>query len=376
MSLRIVCAGYLIRYPLGGFCWHHLQYLLGLARLGHHVTYVEHFGWPGSCYDPAIDDMTSDPAYGAGFLRDLLTRFDLGDQWCYLAEDGSTRGLSRDDLADACRRADVFFNLDNMNWTDELALCRRRVLIDTDPVFTQTGFGTGIPLERYQTLFTYGENVHQKTCSMPTAGARWLPTRQPVVLDAWTVHPPAPTAPFTTVMSWSAYGEHTYEGRTFSQKDRELIPYMDFPRRSGHPMELALNAPPGIKQRLSAGGWKLADPIQVTRSPWTYQDYLGASLAEFSIAKHGYVVTRSGWFSDRSAGYLASGRPVVLQDTGYPDYLPCGQGLLPFQNAAEALVAVRGVRENYEEHCAAARRIAEEYFDARRVLPDLLEKAL
>jgi len=154
MALRIVCSGYLIRYPLGGFSWHHLQYLLGLRAMGHKVTYVEHFGWPNSCYDPSSNQQTSTPQYGLRYFTQMLDSVGFRGDWCFLSEDGDAHGMPRQNLADACAECDVYFNLSNMNWIPEFELCRRRILVDTDPAFTQIGFGMGGPFSRYQRLFT------------------------------------------------------------------------------------------------------------------------------------------------------------------------------------------------------------------------------
>ena len=374
--MKIICAGNLIRYPLGGFSWHHLQYLVGFARLGHEVTYVEDYGWADSCYDPARGDMTSDPGYGIAYLATLLRPHGLDNSWCYLAEDGASHGMSRRQLAELCRECDVFFNLSNINWIPEFELCGRRALVDTDPVFTQIGgHGMSESFSQYHALFTYGENVGRPGCPAPTGGARWQPTRQPVTLDLWPASAGVPSAPFTTVMNWSAYGEREYEGRVYGQKDREFTPFFSLPNQSGQLMEIALNAPLATRKRLAAGGWRLADPGEVTRDLWTYQDYLRASRAEFSVAKHAYVSARCGWFSDRSAGYLAMGRPVIVQDTGFSDFLPCGAGLLAFRSPAEALEAINRLNDKFDMHCRAARAVVEEYFDARRVLTRLLEQS-
>jgi hypothetical protein len=372
--MRIVCAGYLVRYPLGGQTWHHLQYLVGFRRLGHHVTFVEHHGWTESCYDAAADVVTSNPAYGVGYVQALMAIHGLRHDWCYLAEDGTAHGMPRAELERRCRAADLYLSLSNINDIPEADACGRRALVDTDPVFTQIGaHGLGPPLDWYDTLFTYGENVHQPGCEMPTAGARWVPTRQPVVLDLWPVEPGDPGAPLTTVMNWSAYGEHVHEGRVYGQKGRQLEPFVDFPAATGEPMEIALSAPEDVRARLRRGGWRLADPRAVTRTPGRYQEYLRASRAEFSVAKHGYVVTRSGWFSDRSAGYLASGRPVIVEDTGFSESLPCGRGLLAFRDQAQARAAIHALAQDYAGHCVAARQVAERFFDARVVLGALLD---
>jgi len=377
MSLRIVCSGYLIRYPLGGFSWHHLQYLLGFQRLGHQVTYVEDFGWPRSCYDPSTNEQTSNPGYGLEYFRRMLAAYGFNGEWCFLAEDGAAYGMKRSELAEACAQSDVYFNLSNMNWLPELELCRRRILIDTDPAFTQIGFGMGGPFSRYQALFTYGENVHKPRCTMPTAGQHWLPTRQPIVVPAWPVQPANAQAPFTTIMNWASYPEREHEGRVFGQKNREFPPYFNLPKETGIAMELAVGAAPsGVCEQLEQGGWILSDPRVATHTPKTFQDYVANSRGEFSVAKHAYISTRCGWFSDRSCCYLASGRPVILEDTGFSDWIPCGEGLLAFGCPHEAKNALRAVTANYEKHCLAARQLAQQYFESAIVLGSLLERSL
>jgi hypothetical protein len=178
-------------------------------------------------------------------------------------------------------------------------------------------------------------------------------------------------------MNWSAYGERQQDGRVYGQKDRQFAPFFSLPGVVDAPMEIAVSATDSVRRQLVSAGWRLADPLAVTCDPWTFQQYIRASRAEFSVAKHAYVVTRSGWFSDRSCGYLAMGRPVLLEDTGFSDFLPCGSGLLPFRTPEEAVAAIRRLtEENYADHCRAARTIAEEYFDAHRVLTELLEQSL
>ena len=377
MALRILCSGYLVRYPLGGLSWHHLQYLVGFQRLGYKVTFFEHYGWPASCYDPARDVMTSDPSYGVAYVRKLLQSYRLNNDWCYLSEDGTAYGMSRDRLAQLCRESDIYFNLSNINWIPELEHCRRRVLVDTDPVFTQIGaHGLGGPYSRYDLLFTYGENVHRPNCTMPTGGARWIPTRQPIVLDLWSVEPASRLAPFTTVMNWSALGDRRHNGKFYGQKDREFEPFISFPLVAREAMEVAVNVSPTVNSRLTDGGWGVADPRTITRDAYKYQEYIRSSRAEFSVAKHGYVITRCGWFSERSAAYLASGRPVVVQDTGFSDWLKTGSGVISFKTRDESLAAVQEVNRRYGFHCQAAREIAQEYFDARKVLSDLVQHTM
>src|SRR5439155_20539022 len=271
MPLKIVCSGYLIRYPVGGFTWHHWQYLLGFQQLGHEVTYFEDYGWGRSCYDLGRDEMTADPSYGIDYLLELLRPHGLERQWCYLAEDGTAHGMPRAELQKRCRECDVYINLSNLNWTPEVNECRRRVLLDTDPVFTQIGaLGMGGPRANYHSLFTFGANVHHPTSTMPTGGARWLPTRQPVVLDLWPMQNEPPAGPFTTVMNWSSIPDCRHQDRSYGQKDREFEPFFTLPHEADEPMEIALSFRAEIydaeevRRRLLAGGWRLADPMAVS----------------------------------------------------------------------------------------------------------------
>ena len=213
---------------------------------------------------------------------------------------------------------------------------------------------------------------------MPTADMPWLPTRQPVVTDLWPVDKGHPDAPFTTVMSWNPM---THGDDTYGSKARAFTPFLRLPQITGEPMEIAINVrarrvdPLQVRAKLARGGWRVRDAAEVTHTPWSYQQYLQSSRAEFSVAKHGYVVTQCGWFSDRGSSYLASGRPVILQDTGFSKVLPCGEGLLAYRNRREAIAAIKRLREDYDAHCRAARTLAEEFFDSRRVLSRLLEQS-
>ena len=377
MSLRIVCATYLVRHPAGGHAWHHLQYLIGLKRLGCSVTAFEDFGWPRSCYDPVADAMTSDPRHGIAFAQPLFREHGLGGDWCYLAEDGTSFGLSRAELVERIAACDVYLDLSGVNRIPELQLARKRVLVDTDPVFTQIGaFGLRVPFESYHALFTYGENAHRPGCTMPTAGRNWLPTRQPVVTALWPSAAGDPGAALTTIVNWSSYGDAVHEGRAFGQKDREFEALFDLPGLTGEAMAVALNGPVAIRQRFSECGWSVLDPLVVAHDPRAYQRFIASSRGEFCVAKHAYVETRCGWFSDRTTGYLAMGRPAVVQDTGFSEFLPVGCGLLAFRTAAEAVACIERLRDDYPRHCRVAREIAELEFEAEMVLGDMLARVV
>ena len=195
-------------------------------------------------------------------------------------------------------------------------------------------------------------------------------------MDAWPVLPGPARGKFTTVMQWNSYLPREYNGRCYGMKSESFREYMELPNKIGHVFELAVGSPSAPRDFFSKKGWSVKNPLEPTKDPWTYQRYIQRSKAEFSVAKHGYVVTRSGWFSERSAAYLASGRPVVIQDTGFSDWLRCGSGIIPFNTLEEALAGIEEINSHYELHCRAARAIVEEYFDSSKVLSRLLQLTL
>ena len=284
-------------------------------------------------------------------------------------------------MAAICARADVVLNVSGVNpwrpWWSEVPC---RVLVDTDPVFTQVRHLRDpealASARRHTAFFTFGENFGLDGCTIPDDELPWQPTRQPVALEAWPVTPGTREAPFTTVMQWDSYRVAEHAGRRYGMKSESFGPYLDLPRRLEERLELAIGSASAPLARLREHGWMTRNPLEPTRDPWAYQAYLRGSKGEFGVAKHGYVVTASGWFSERSAAYLASGRPVVVQDTGFPRWLHASAGVLPFGSPDEAVSALEAVCRDYEHHCAAARACAEAYFDAARVLPRLLSAAL
>jgi hypothetical protein len=255
-----------------------------------------------------------------------------------------------------------------------------RVLIDTDPVFMQLRH-LHDPAARNQALahtafFSFGENIGTPGCSIPQDGLPWQPTRQPVVLDAWSMTPGSVQGKFTTVMQWDSYPAREHEGRRYGMKSDSFSPYIDIPQQTAAVFELALGSASAQQALLINKGWIVRDSREPTADPWIYQRYIQQSKAEFSVAKQGYVVSGSGWFSERSAAYLASGRPVVIQDTGFSKWLQTQAGVIPFNTPEEALAGINEINRRYEFHCQAAREIAAEYFAASKVLPHLLESAL
>jgi hypothetical protein len=382
--LRILVLGYLVRGPVAGFAWHHVQYVLGLAALGHDVYFLEDSDDYPSCYDPVRLVTDTDPAYGLGFADRALRRLGLGERWAYHdAHAGRWHGPCAGRALDLCATADLLLNVSGVNplrpW---LARVPARAFIDTDPAFTQLRTLTDAWWREralgHTTFFSFGENIPAGRSAVPADGLRWQATRQPIFLDAWPVTPGPARGAFTTVMQWDSYPGIEHGGVRYGMKSESFGPYFDFPRRAGGDFEMAVGGGPGDAPQsvLRRGGWRLCDSRRPSRTPWTYQRYIQGSRAEFSVAKQGYVVSRGGWFSERSACYLASGRPVVVQDTGFTDWLPAGAGVLPFADPDGALAAVEAVNARYEFHCREARAVAEAHFDARRVLSRLLEQAL
>jgi hypothetical protein len=381
--LRIIVLGYVVRGPLAGPTWHHLQYLLGLRDLGHDVWYLEDSTDYPFCYDPSRGVTDADARYGLAYVARVFGRVDVGDRWAYYdANDAGGRwhGPAADRMRDICASADLMINVSGVNpmrpWLERIP---RRVLVDTDPVFTQVDILQDPAQRRFaeshNVFFTFAESIGQPGCEVPDDGLPWRPTRQPVVLRAWQPSPPRPEGAYTTVMLWDSYDRRQWNGRTWGMKSEEMEHYLAMPARCGRRFELAVGGGTAPSERLEELGWRLHNPLDMTCDPWIYQDFMRASKAEFSVAKQGYVASGSGWFSERSAGYLAVGRPVIVQDTGFGRHLPTGDGLLAFTNLDEAVAAVSEVEGRYEHHCRAARELVEAHFDARDVLTRILDAA-
>lgn len=380
--LRIVVLGYIVRGPLGGLAWHHLQYVLGLVALGHDAWFVEDSDDYAGCYDPSTGQVGTDPSYGLGFIEATFRRAGLEGRWAYHdAHAQAWHGPAAPRCIADGPVADVLLDVSGVNPLRDWALAiPQRALIDTDPAFTQirhlTDAAAMARARQHTHFFSFGENVGRPGCTMPDDGLPWRPTRQPIVLESWPVAPPAPDAPFTTVMQWDSYPSRHHEGRVYGMKSASFPPYADLPAQSHRPFTIAMGSATAPRESLALRGWTLVDPLDVTRDPWTYQAFIRASRAEFSIAKAGYVECRSGWFSERSAAYLASGRPALVQDTGFTSWLEATDGVLAFSSPEEALDRIARLDRDYDAQCRAARRVARDYFEAGSVLPSLLADAL
>ena len=388
-KLRIVVAGLAGQFPLGGMAWDYMQYCVGLHLLGHDVVYFEDTGaWP---YDPVKRELTDQPrssiAAIAGFFQDHYPP--LADRWFYRHLQDETFGMPAESFDAFARSADVFLNVSGACFfPDTLSSRCRKVFLDTDPGYNQIvyanrpGWSPNISrwcahVDAHDAFATFAENIGQADCHVPTIGKRWHPTRSPVVLSLWdAVRASAPPldAPFTTVMSWQYYPtDLQIDGRGYNAKPPEFEKFFELPSRSSAKLMLASSGSRTPAEQLKTAGWHLVDPAGVSRTAATYQDFIGASAGEWSIAKNVYVATRSGWFSSRTACYLTAGRPAVVQDTGWSRYLPTGSGLFAFSNIDEAAERLTVVLDNPSQHRSAAYDIAREYLAHDRVLLALLE---
>ena len=375
---RIVFSTHLVRYPLGGSLSSKLQYLLGLARLGHEVTVVERAHYADACYNAMTDTVSDDASYGLGVVSSLLSRFGLGRSWCFQDFSGRVYGLPIEKVLAAFKSADVFIDYGNHGaWLDEARWAGVRIYIDGEPGYRQISLqkvlDEGGQIPNYDLFFTNGTNIGTASSQAPTAGVIWHKLFHPVNADLFELPSPGADAPFTTVMNWRSHGEIEFRGNVYGQKNIEFSKFMRLPRRVGVPMEVAVSGAP--VQLLREAGWRVVDAHEATLTFDSFRDYVCRSAGEFAVAKNVFVEMRTGWFSDRSAVYLAAGRPVVVQDTGFSAHLPTGEGLFAVNDEDEAAEAIETIRRDYPRHSEAAKRIAGGPLDARNVAAAILRVA-
>jgi hypothetical protein len=377
----IVVFGILFWYPLAGVTYQFLHYLLGLRQLGWDPYYVEDSRrW---VYDPDTDDTTPLPGANIARIAPVLAAHGFSDRWAYRShhEDGRVYGIGESRLRALYRDAAALLNVTGSQELREEHLAHpRRIYVESDPVKSQIQVADGDAktidaLSQHDTLFTFGENLGRPGCGVPVERFTWLPTRQPVALDLWAPETSGGGA-YTTIATWSNRNDVVYRGETYYwSKDREFEKVLELPLRRPGPFELATQVDAATAARLAAHRWRVSGAYDISRDLDAYRAYIAGSRAEFTVAKDQNVRLRSGWFSDRSACYLAAGRPVITQDTGFGNALPTGKGLFAFTDLDDVLAAVDAIESDYEGHRRAAREIAAEYFDAGRVVGSLLERA-
>ena len=394
-KLRIIVGGFLGLIPAGGVTWDYIQYPLGLFLMGHDVYYIEDtrlypiYQKPGSSWD----DCTS----GVKHLQSVMDYFKMNNRWAYRDEaSGKCFGLSETSIREICRTADLFINISCSTFMrEEYMQIPKRILIDSDPMFTQIQYATqqlftpGISgmrqlIQDHNYLFSFGENIGAADCLIPDCSLKWHTTRQPVCLDYWkpTPLPQKKEFIFTTLMNWAAGKKLLYNNQEWGQKDIEFYKVMQLPQMvKGVKFEMVVNQTSGTdhtieQEKMEKLGWKILKPEEAANDWMDYKQFIERSSGEFSVAKETYVKAKTGWFSCRSACYLAAGRPVITQDTGWSEFIPTGKGLFAFQHLDEATDAFQHLLKDPEIQSAEARKIAEEYFESKKILGALLQIVL
>lgn len=382
---KIVLLGMMSKIPVAGVVWQTVHYLIGFERLGYEVYYVEAHARTPSMFMEREDDDGS--AKAAAFIEQVMQRFDLGDRWAFhaLHEDGRCYGLSELQLKQLYDSADLIINLHGGTIPlPEHSATGRLIYLETDPVDLQIELHRGNQeaidfLSPHCAFFTFGENYGQPDCRLPISDRfNFLPTRQPVVLDFWQApYSNGAGKTFTTIANWrQAWREVEFEAETYHwSKHLEFMKFLDLPVRTNQEFELALSGCDESDEKLlESKKWKVRPALGFSGDIDSYRQYITGSRGEFTVAKDQNIRLRSGWFSDRSATYLASGRPVITQETGFSNVLPTGKGLFAFSTLEEIIDAVGQINADYETHSRAAGEIAQEYFSADRVLSSLIER--
>lgn len=376
MSTIAVSGSVAQRPGRAGHAWVFLSYLLGLRGLGHDVLFVDRLG-PEMLGNGASSALSA--TREARWLAGLMEEAGLGGSYALLLDGSETVGLSRPELLRRLGASSLLLNFNGFLADEELlAAVPMRVYVDIDPGFAQMWEALGLAemFAGHDRFVTVGANVGKPGCAVPTAGREWIATRQPVLLERWPVA--ARGEAFSSVGSWRGPFEPIeYGGETYGLRVHELRRLAELPRHVEAPFELALDIDPADEADLDllrGSGWGVVDPLATLDDLASYRAYIQRSLAEIAVAKGMYVRTRGGWFSDRSASYLASGKPVLAQDTGFGETLPTGEGLLRFSTLDEAVEGAEEIRADWQRHSSAARAIAEEHFESGRVLRDLLAR--
>ena len=379
---KIIVFGILFWYPLAGVTYQFLHYLIALRRLGYDPYYVEDSGrW---VYDPRINDLSPDAEGNVRAVVPTLEAHGFGGRWAFRGAypGGRCYGMSEGEILRLYREADAFLNVTGaQEIREEHLVCPRRIYVESDPFASQVKAAAGdegmiAALAAHDTHFSFGENLGAADCDAPVGRFRWLPTRQPVVLDLWD-NPHRAGEVYNTITTWHNKGKNiTHRGDTYYwTKDREFEKFLDLPLRRAAPFELAAGVDEGVRRRLRERGWRQVDSVGVSQDIDRYRSYIQRSRGEFTVARDQYVRPRTGWFSDRSACYLAAGRPVITQETGFSKFLPTGKGLFGFRTMDDVLVAVDAIEGDYAGNCRAAREIAAGYFAAEKVVGSLMDRA-
>jgi hypothetical protein len=380
MKLAVI-SGAIANKPFnGGEAWVRLSWVLGLKRLGYKVVFVEQLNTDQGANEGCTEE-NGQLARVIDYFRQTLSQFELHRSAALVDGNGDVLwGINTAELQSISRTASLLINISgHLTWPSFKKAIPIRVYVDLDPGFTQFWQvqGTlGDQLDGHTHYFTVGENIGTADCSIPAGGIEWRAVRQPVVLDDWPVAAADSAWRFTTIASWrGSYGPVQVGDKTYGLKVHEFRKFIHLPRLVDREFEIALDIHPAEErdiQLLRENKWQLVDPKRVAGDLLQYRRYVQNSGAEFSVAQGIYVDTHCGWFSDRTVRYLASGKPALVQDTGFSQHLPVGDGLLAFRTLDEAVAGAREIIANYDRHSRAARKLAEDYFDSGKVLAAML----
>jgi hypothetical protein len=384
---RIVVMGFMGSIPIAGVIWQHIHYIVGLQRLGHDVYYIEDSA--RLPYNAQTFDTSNDYSYAARILAQLAHEFGFERRWAFCARylpEKPTAGLRFRKIQQLYIEADAILNVcGTQEFNDDLLRSDSILYIESDPGVEQIKVDKGIRstaeyLGKHRALFTFGENIGSRRFHVPLHNLKWLPTRQPVVTDFWkTNRVPGNAAVFTSIANWSTSGLKDIEWRGEKylwSKSREFLRFVTAPKKSDEPFELATDIKDEeTRETFLANGWRFCSPHQMSVNYWQYRDYIRRSKGEFTVAKDQYVRLHTAWFSDRSACYLAAGRPVITQETGFTDHYGNHGGLFAFKSLGEIAAAVRAINADYKKHSCAARAVACEIFEAEKVVGQILERA-
>jgi hypothetical protein len=360
----------------GGNAWSRLSWVSGFKQLGFTVYFVEQIG-RDACVDSTGAACPFNESVNLAYFKETMAQFGMSHASALIYRDGEeVHGVPMTRLTSLAQEACLLFNISGHLSLPEIKqkpACK--LYYDDDPGFTQfwhAAGNLGARLWDHDFYVTIGENIGKAECVIPTGGLTWHHTRPPVVLENWPMVAQGALGRFTTVASWrGAFGPIQHDGKTYGLKVHEFRKFIDVPQRSGYKFEIALQIHPADQKDLNAlraYGWHISDPGEAAGSPDAFRNFIQTSGAEFSVAQGIYVETNSGWFSDRTVRYLASGKPALVQDTGFSSQYPIGRGLLTFRTINEAIEGAKQIARDYPDHCKAARQIAEQYFDARKVI--------
>ncbi len=381
---KIIVFGILFWYPLAGVTYQFLHYLIGLRRLGYDVYYIEDSGrW---VFSPKTFWNTPDAGPNIEFLAPILEKYGFRDHWAFRGNypGGKCYGMTEEQILRLYREADAFLNVTaSQELREEHMTVPRRIYVESDPFAVQINVAEGdeptiAALAQHDTHFSYGENLGAPDCGVPVEGVRWLPTRQPVAIELWdNPNEPAAGTAYNTVTTWRNVGKDlVFRGEVYYwRKDIEFLRFLDLPQKRKVRFELATEIDGGTRRLLTSYGWEIVRSLPVSQDIYSYRSYIQGSRGEFTVTKEQVVRPVTGWFSDRSACYLAAGRPVITQETGFSKFLPTGKGLFGFSTMDDILAAVDSIESDYKGACRAAREIADEYFAAEKVLKSLMERA-